>query len=112
GSSARPGRASRTGRRARGGWLRWCGRCAGWTAKRLWRIVKGLGRVVRRLPRAALRLGPSRLTRRRAYRAFGRLPFGVQVVLSVAVIAAAWAPANWLFQVVRKPSELFFPVSG
>src|SRR5690606_35049610 len=28
------------------------------------------------------------------------------------VIASLWAPTNWIYQVIRKPSELFFPVSG
>lgn len=32
------------------------------------------------------------------------------VVLTVA--AAVWLATNWIYQVVRKPSELFFPVSG
>ena len=31
---------------------------------------------------------------------------GVAVVVTVALVA------NWIYQVIRKPSELFFPVSG
>lgn len=54
---------------------------------------------------------PRRAARRRAYRAFARLPVGAQVVLCVAAVVAAWVPVNALYQVVRKPSELFFPVS-
>jgi hypothetical protein len=30
----------------------------------------------------------------------------------VAIIVVLWFTLNWLYQVVRKPSELFFPVSG
>jgi hypothetical protein len=36
----------------------------------------------------------------------------VQVVLGVIFALALWASANWAYQVVRKPTELFFPVSG
>jgi hypothetical protein len=32
------------------------------------------------------------------------------IVLAIAVIL--WLAVNWVYQVVRKPSELFFPVSG
>ncbi|HEV3009943.1 MAG TPA: transglycosylase SLT domain-containing protein [Burkholderiales bacterium] len=34
------------------------------------------------------------------------------IVLGVAAFAAAALALNWIYQVVRKPSELFFPVSG
>ena len=30
----------------------------------------------------------------------------------VLVLLAAWAGVNWGYQVIRKPTELFFPVSG
>jgi hypothetical protein len=36
----------------------------------------------------------------------------VQVLLGVLVAIALWAAANGVYQVVRKPTELFFPVSG
>lgn len=35
-----------------------------------------------------------------------------QVIVGVAVVAAAALLLNGLYQVIRKPSELFFPVSG
>lgn len=45
----------------------------------------------------------------RAYlRAPGFLQFGIAVLLLVLLAPAV----NWLYQVVRKPTELFFPVSG
>ena len=34
----------------------------------------------------------------------------VRIVLAAAVLL--WLALNWIYQVVRKPSELFFPVSG
>jgi hypothetical protein len=49
---------------------------------------------------------------RRALRAFRRAPLGVQAAIAVACAIALWFTLNWVYQVVRKPSELFFPVSG
>lgn len=34
------------------------------------------------------------------------------MTLLAAALIIVWLSANWLYQVVRKPSELFFPVSG
>jgi hypothetical protein len=50
--------------------------------------------------------------RRRWWRRFRRMPgFGQSaVVVSAAVLL--FVAVNWLYQVARKPSELFFPVSG
>jgi hypothetical protein len=50
--------------------------------------------------------------RRRAWRAFQSAPPLLQLsaILTMAVIL--WFILNWMYQVVRKPSELFFPVSG
>jgi hypothetical protein len=33
-------------------------------------------------------------------------------VLGIAALLALWLALNWTYQVLRKPSELFFPVSG
>ena len=35
-----------------------------------------------------------------------------QICLSIVAAFAAWFAVNWVYQVVRKPSELLFPVSG
>jgi hypothetical protein len=45
-------------------------------------------------------------------RRFHRAPVSIRIVTVVAVLAAVWLVTNWIYQVVRKPSELFFPVSG
>jgi hypothetical protein len=34
------------------------------------------------------------------------------VLAGVAVLLTLWIASNWIFQVIRKPSELFFPVSA
>jgi hypothetical protein len=36
----------------------------------------------------------------------------VRVLLATTAIVVVWAALNWAYQVARKPSELFFPVSG
>src|SRR5450631_447589 len=61
---------------------------------------------------AISKLLPSARMRRRVWRAFQRAPRIVQVMMGCALIVTAWFVLNWLYQVVRKPSELFFPVSG
>lgn len=45
-------------------------------------------------------------------RAIAAAPLGVRLLLGVTAAAALLAGANWAYQVVRKPTELFFPVSG
>jgi hypothetical protein len=74
---------------------------------------------VRRLkPRAKSRIsrlvGSLRRLRipRGARRAFVHAPGFVQAAVVIGVLALLWFAANGLYQVSRKPSELFFPVSG
>jgi hypothetical protein len=50
--------------------------------------------------------------RARALRSLRRAPLAVQFLTVSAVAVAVWLTLNWAYQVVRKPSELFFPVSG
>jgi hypothetical protein len=49
---------------------------------------------------------------RRALRALHAVPLAAHLAAGVVVALALWAAVNWLYQVVRKPTELFFPVSG
>jgi hypothetical protein len=58
------------------------------------------------------RVVPSARVRGGLMRAFRGAPPAVQVALAALVIATLWLAANWTYQVYRKPSELFFPVSG
>jgi hypothetical protein len=36
----------------------------------------------------------------------------VRIIASVILLVVVWASVNWIVQAVRKPSEVFFPVSG
>jgi hypothetical protein len=36
----------------------------------------------------------------------------LQALLSLMIAVTIWFASNWIYQVIRKPSELFFPVSG
>jgi hypothetical protein len=56
-------------------------------------------------------LMPSAQLRRRWFKRFSRAPTLFQVVIGVAIVGVVWLALNWTYQVVRKPSELFFPVS-
>src|SRR5947207_2318134 len=63
------------------------------------------------------RIGPSHLwpsarLRRRWWHAFLNAPAVTKVFASVAVVLTLSFAINWIYQVIRKPSELFFPVSG
>jgi hypothetical protein len=62
--------------------------------------------------RARLRLWPAAAARRRWLRRWRRLPTGGRLLLGVLLAAAAALTVNGLYQVVHKPTELFFPVSG
>jgi hypothetical protein len=55
---------------------------------------------------------PSASTRRKWWRAFRRTPAFAQVLAGLALVALSSFAVNGAYQVVRKPSELFFPVSG
>ena len=39
-------------------------------------------------------------------------PLAVRLLLAGLIAVALWWPLNWAYQVIRKPTELFFPVSG
>src|SRR5262245_1716225 len=69
---------------------------------------RGRSRVLVRLRR----LLPSARQRRRWLRAFRHTPPGAQVVMGLTVVVLVWAVVNVVYQVARKPTELFFPVSG
>jgi hypothetical protein len=55
---------------------------------------------------------PSARARQRWVKAFRRAPGAVQLAVLGVVFVALFIAVNWSYQVVRKPSELFFPISG
>ena len=57
-------------------------------------------------------LWPSARLRRRFYKAWRAAPLWVQVIAGVVVVVTVWFAMNGVYQVMRKPAELFFPVSG
>ena len=69
--------------------------------------------IARRRRRFQLRrLWPSLRFWRRVRKAFTRASTISKILIAVLLIASAWLIVNGIYQVVRKPSELFFPVSG
>jgi hypothetical protein len=58
------------------------------------------------------RLWPSARTRRRLWRAFRRAHGGLQVCAALGIAVVLFLFINWVYQVIHKPTELFFPVSG
>jgi hypothetical protein len=49
---------------------------------------------------------------RRALRLWLAAPLAVRFAAGTLVILAGWAAVNWMYHVIRKPTELYFPVSG
>ncbi|HXF45219.1 MAG TPA: hypothetical protein VNK91_03775 [Burkholderiaceae bacterium] len=68
-------------------------------------------RTARRRPKRAAWL-PRAATRRRIERWLRELPFEVHAVVAAALAVTIWFTVNAIVQVVRKPTELFFPVAG
>ena len=54
---------------------------------------------------------PGARRRGRIFRTLRNAPLTVQLILVAIVVLALWSATNWVYQVVRKPAELFFPVS-
>ncbi len=50
--------------------------------------------------------------RGRSWREFRRAPTAVKIIVSVLAVVVLSMGVNWVYQVLRKPSELLFPVSG
>jgi hypothetical protein len=76
------------------------------------RTASGKSRRKRKKRSRFAKLWPSATTRRRWMRTFRRAPGVMQIVMTVAVVLVLSLAINWIYQVIRKPSELFFPVSG
>jgi hypothetical protein len=55
---------------------------------------------------------PTRTTRRRWHRRWRALPRWLQGCLVLLAVGLLWLASNGIYQVFRKPTELFFPISG
>ena len=77
-----------------------------------WRVARSAPRRarVRRLKIAVVR--PLVRSLQRAVRAMLGAPPVVRVLVGAVVILAALSAVNWAYQAIRKPTELFFPVSS
>jgi hypothetical protein len=64
---------------------------------------------IRRAARTAA--GARRLVRR-GIRLLRRTPPAMQLVAGAVLLVGVWAAVNWVVQVARKPTEVFFPVSS
>jgi hypothetical protein len=56
-----------------------------------------------------------RAARRRSrdvLRVLWRAPLWIRIIVAAVVLVAVWSAVNLAYQVIRKPTELFFPVSG
>ncbi len=49
---------------------------------------------------------------RRGLLAMLAAPLAIRIVVAAVVAVAIWTAVNWVYHVIRKPTELFFPVSG
>ena len=70
-----------------------------------------------RTSRKARRFGlgdwlPSAATRRRWRKLLSGAPRSVRLTVLAGALAVVALGVNWVYQVARKPSELFFPISG
>jgi hypothetical protein len=61
--------------------------------------------------RRALRSAARRVAKR-ALRTLRVAPLAVRIAVVTVLLVAVWAGANWMVQVVRKPTEMFLPISG
>ncbi len=61
--------------------------------------------------RRALRSLRSRRVRRLARRLWAA-PLAIRLLLGLTILVLVWSALNWTYHVIRKPTELFFPVSG
>jgi len=67
----------------------------------------------RRKKRSKLaKLWPTATTRRRWWRHFKRTPGPLRILTVLVIVGVVWLATNFVYQVIRKPTELFFPVSG
>lgn len=70
-----------------------------------------LSRGRRRRRRSRLTLWPRARLRRRLWRAFQAIPPDARLLVGGVIVVMLWFVLNGVYQVVRKPAELFFPMN-
>src|SRR5712692_6940176 len=75
-------------------------------------ISRGAPRKARTRRRRAHPSAAARRLARRAVLALRVATLPVRIVVGTVLLVAVWAAVNWMVQVARKPTEVFFPVSG
>jgi hypothetical protein len=73
---------------------------------------RATGGAQRRRQNRPSRLWPSARTRQQFVKRFRATPGPVQITVLAVVFVALFLGVNWTVQVIRKPSELFFPISS
>jgi transglycosylase-like protein with SLT domain len=68
--------------------------------------------IARRMRIRRARIASLRRWGQRALRAFLAAPAAIRILVAACAILVIWASVNVTYQVLRKPTELFFPVSG
>src|SRR5712664_2061128 len=75
------------------------------------RVARATSRRTRVRRARVAYVGPLGRSGRRALRALLAAPLAIRILVGTVVILAVWLVLNWGYQVLRKPTELFFPVS-
>src|SRR5882724_12356210 len=76
------------------------------------RAVRTAARRKRRRSARIAAVWPVTRSARRALSALLVTPLAIRILVGAVAVLVVWSAVNWLYQVVRKPTELFFPVSG
>jgi len=76
------------------------------------RAVRTAARRKRRRSARIAAVWPVTRSARRALSALLVAPLAIRILVGAVAVLVVWSAVNWLYQVVRKPTELFFPVSG
>ena len=66
-------------------------------------------RRTRRRPARIAVVRPRARSVRRMLLAMLGAPLAIRIIVAAAVAVALWLALNWAYQVIRKPTELFFP---
>lgn len=68
--------------------------------------------VAGRMRARRARIAAVRRRAARALRALSAAPLAIQIIVVGVAVFAIWSSVNLTYQVLRKPTELFFPLSG